>query len=641
MNVIKQVHGKKRPTMQQLRHVKKVLSKQELLLLRIALVGLVIGGVWLGGALTKQFRHQVAAVGGEYVEAVVGAPQLPNPLFASVNDVDLDIVKLVYSGLMRYDETQTLVPDLAKSYDVSDDKKTYTFHLHDTVKWHDDQLFTARDVLYTFDSIQDQQVGSPLLVSFQGVEVSAPDDYTVTFTLAEPFQPFLASLTVGILPEHIWAEIPYEKVKLTKRNLQPVGTGPFRFNKLARDDTGFIFRYELDRNETFYRQPPYLKSFVFQFFGDYVTDLGAIHALRQQKVDGLHFVPSDLRDHVKRKHIAIHTLQLPQYTALFYNQKKQPLLDEVEIREALSFALDKDRIVRESLDNEGKVIYSPLLPGFPGYNESMEKTPYDVAKANELLDEYWERVDADTYREERKAVLFDEAGISTSTLESTTEDTEVTSSTDSEEVVEPVDNRTIAAQIEERLNFELNPAQTFFRKTKDDEVVRLTVVTADTAEYQQAAGLIAGFWQELGIITDIKFIAPRDINREALRERAYDVLLYGIIVGSDPDQFPFWHSSQVSYPGLNLSQYVNRSVDELLDSARETDVEEELQSLYTKIEAVILKDKPVTFLHTPIYRYATTNKLMGIDVQTIFHPSDRFSGVTNWYVKTKGDWGKR
>lgn len=639
MKVIKHVHRGKRPTWQQLKHAKKVMSDRELLALRGALALLLVGLIWTGFLFTASYRAVIPAVGGEYVEAVVGAPQFANPLFASVNDVDLDIVKLVYSGLMRYDEHQTLVTDLAREYSISEDKKVYTFTLRDDVVWHDGEPFTARDVKLTFDLIQDPQVSSPLLVSFQTVNVEVVDDQTVVFTLEEPFQPFLQSLTVGILPEHVWAEIPYERLKLTKRNLQPVGTGPFMFQELARDETGFIFRYQLTRNDSFYRQPPYIKTFAFQFFGDYETDLGAIHALRQQKVDGLHFVPSDLRDQVRRKHIMIHTLQLPQYTALFYNQKRQPLLGEADVRNALTMALDKDRIVRESLDGEGEVIYSPILPGFPGYNDDLEHTPYDVPAANEALDEYWERVDAKDYRSERYETLLAEAtqGFTTSTLE-------IAQGEDSDEqselqVISEEEYQGIISQVNGQLDAEINPAQTFFRKTEDDEIVRLRIVTADTAEYRQAAGLIAGFWQELGVITEIQFVAPRDITREALRERKYDVLLYGVIVGSDPDQYPFWHSSQVAYPGLNLAQYVNRSVDELLVKARETDSVEELATLYRQVEEKILADQPVTFLHTPIYRYATTDKLKGVTIQTIFHPSDRFAGVTGWYVKTRGDWG--
>ncbi|PIT86958.1 MAG: hypothetical protein COU33_00285, partial [Candidatus Magasanikbacteria bacterium CG10_big_fil_rev_8_21_14_0_10_43_6] len=561
------------------------------------------------------------------------------------NDVDVDLARLLYSGLMRFDGDQQLVPDLAISSSLSDDKKTYTFALRQDVTWHDGEPFTARDVAFTFERIQDPVAASPLFLSFQTVKVTVIDEYTIQFTLEEPFQPFLSSLTVGILPEHIWGDIEPGRLRLTKVNLQPIGTGPFQFHKLAKDDTGFIFQYELKRFDGYYNQPPYIQNFIFQFFGVYDTDLGAIQALRQKKVDGLHFVPSHLRDKVQRKHVDIHTLQLPQYTALFFNQKKQPLLEDSKVRTALAYALDKERILRESLSGEGQVIYSPVLPGFPGYTEDIEKTPYSPDEANALLDDVWDRISAEEYRQERKEQieqeLKDERGVVDVIVEETPEEgsREDGSNTDSApEVMSSSTQEEINAASEVQLDAELYAAQTFYRKDDDGNIVSLRLVTADTAEYHQAADLIAGFWQDLGVQVVVSYVDAKDFSRQVLKDRNYDIVLYGIIVGSDPDQYPFWHSSQKEYPGLNLSLYVNRSVDELLVKARETDDQEELETLYSTFQDTILEDMPAIFLHTPIYRYATTDRVHGVTVERIFHPADRFSAVTDWYVKTKGDW---
>ena len=631
--ILRKVHGKSLPSWRQVRHLGKVLSPRERTTLRVAIGALIIGLLWGGTSLTNSYRTQVPAVGGTYTEAVVGTPQLINPLFANVNDVDRDLVKLVYSGLMHYDANQRLMPDLAESFTISEDKKTYTFTLREDVTWHDGEPFSARDVAFTFDLIQDPQVGSPLQVSFQGVDVDIVDERTIAFILDEPFQPFLASLTVGILPEHIWINIPYEQMKLAKQNVQPIGTGPYAFSKLAKDDTGFIFRYELARNAGYYNQPPHIETFAFQFFGDFETDLGAIHALRQQKVDGLHFVPSHLRSQVERKHIVLHTLQLPQYTALFFNQKKQPHLEEEDFRTALAYALDKDRILRESLAGDGRVIYSPVLPGFPGFQDNVEKTPYSTDQANELLDDVFVRVSSEDFRAARKEEIVNELLQQYRDTATSTEEGGIDITSSTEQIIDQA--------AEAQLDDTLNDAQLFYRQTDEEEnpeTIELNLVTADTEEYRSAAGLIAGFWQELGITTNIEYVSPRDISREVLRNRDYDVLLYGIIIGSDPDQYPFWHSSQTAFPGLNLAQYVNRSVDDLLEKARETDSETEAADLFGQFQDKVLEDRPAVFLHTPIYRYATTDRINGIGVERIFHPSDRFANVTEWYIKTKGEW---
>ena len=639
MVVLRRVRKKGTPKRTQLRHITKILSPQEHKIIRWAFVVLVIGLVWVGYNVRSTYRYEVAAVGGTYTEAVVGAPELINPLFASVNDVDVDLTRLMYSGLMKYDANLELVPDLAVSYSLSDDKKTYTFTLRQDVTWHDGESFTARDVAFTFDRIQDPAVASPLRVSFQTVQVTVVDEYTVQFTLEEPFQPFLSSLTVGILPEHIWGDIEPERLRLTKTNLQPIGTGPFQFSKLAKDDTGFIFQYELARFNNYYNQPPFIEKFILQFFGEYDTELGAIQALRQKKVDGLHFVPSHLREKVERKHVNIHTLQLPQYTALFFNQKKQPLLENADVRKALSYALDKERILRESLNGEGKVIYSPILPGFPAYKEDIEKTPYSLEEANKLLDGVWDRISAEEYRVERKETILNELKRERGVVDVVIkQDGEESTNSSTPAVVTTSTMEELEAEADLRLNTELYDAQTFYRKNGDEGIVSISLVTADTAEYRKAADLIAGFWQDLGVQVSVSYVDTKEFSRTVLKDRNYDIVLYGIIVGSDPDQYPFWHSSQKEYPGLNLSQYVNRSVDTLLENARESDDAAEVEKFYREFQDTILKDTPAIFLYTPIYRYATTDRVKGVDIERIFHPADRFAGVTNWYIKTKGDW---
>lgn len=633
------------PSLRQFFHSGRILSVGEKRIVRLSIVTLAIGLVWAGVDVVRAYRVQVAAVGGTYTEAVVGAPDMVNPLFASLSDVDTDIAHLVFSGLMRYDEKQRLVPDMAVGVTVSEDKKTYTFELRRDVLWHDGEPVTADDVIFTFDTIQDQQVGSPLLVTFQGVEVKAIDDYHVQFTLKEAFSPFLSTLTVGIIPKHIWASIPTSQMRLHKDNLQPIGTGPFAFDKLVKDNTGYIYQYLLKRFDRYYRQPPYIQSFVFQFYPTYGNTGGAVEAIREGHVDGISFVPHEQKDKVERKHVVIRNVQLPQYTALFFNEGRNPILQVDSMRTALAHAVDKDRLVHEALRDEGKVIQSPILPGFPGYDAGVTTTPYRIDEANRLLDKISTRIAADTYRTMRHDALLKQwqdqhPDISFATT------TSVGSSTTTVDMVSSTEARAQAeADILVELDAELHAAQTFYRQgivdkksTVPGPFYTLTLVTADTAEYRQAAELISGFWQEVGVQTTVRFVAPKDISREVLKDRKYDVLLYGAIVGSDPDQYPFWHSSQVDFPGLNLSRYANRTADKLLEQARATTSDDERVTAYQKFQTILLADLPAIFLYSPSYRYATSDRVQGISVESIFQPADRFANVTQWYVKTTGRW---
>ncbi|MFH1287041.1 MAG: ABC transporter substrate-binding protein [Candidatus Magasanikbacteria bacterium] len=652
VSLVKRVHGRRLPKIKQFRQLKRILSKKERLIFRVSFLILLSGLVWGGLTLLGNFRTPVPAVGGRYVEAVVGSPQFINPIFSSVNDVDTDIVRLVYSGLMRFDEHQDLIPDLAESYEISEDKKTYTFKLRSDATWHDGEPFTSRDVVFTMDTIQNTQVGSPLFVSFQGVRVEAQDEQTVVFTLEEPFAPFLSSLTVGMLPEHIWFDVLPDRLRLAQKNLQPIGTGPFKYSKFKKDDTGYILSYELERFENYYRAPAFIEEFVFKFFTDYDDIGGAIQALREGAVDGIHFVPSDLREKVERKHVMLHTLQVPEYSALFYNQEKDEVLKEGGLRTALGYALDKDRILRESLGGEGEVIYSPILPGFPGYTPEIEKTSYSTVQANELLDKSWERIDAEEVKKKLRDRLIQEwkennptpapvEGAEEGSVDETVAEGEASTETVEEAVTEEVElseetNKDIEAQVAAMYH----EAQVFYRKNGEDGILELDLVTSDTPEYKHAAELIAGFWQEVGVKTNVRFVPRRDFSREVLKERSYDVLLYGMIIGSSPDQYPFWHSSQIDFPGLNLARYVNRNVDALLEKAREKAGDDEEIELYKKFQDIVLEEKPATFLYTPTYSYVTTDKVSGIDIGRIFHPSDRYAQVTDWYIETKGEWKK-
>ena len=633
LHLVRRVHGKRLPKWKQVTHLKKILSPREYQVIRWSSLLLLIGLVWFGVDLVGRYRVHVAAVGGRHVEAIVGSPELINPLYASVNDVDRDLTRLIFSGLMRYDHRQRVVPDLAASYTVSEDKKVYTFELKKDVTWHDGEPFTARDVVYSIETIQNPLANSPLALSFQGVGVEAIDDYTVQFTLAEPFAPFLSTLTVGMLPEHLLFDISAERLHLHKFNLQPVGTGPFMFKKLAKDETGFIYRYELGRFEQFYRTPAYIEEFIFQFYeGDDAYTRG-IQALREQKVDSIHFVPKDLREKAERKHITLHTLQLPQYTALFFNQDANAALKDKDVRTALTQALRKDRILREAIDGEGQIIHSPVLPGFPGYDADIETVAYAARAANEALDKTWKRVSFEDYKETRREALTEEVVRRFEAIVSST-DAIATSTADTVSSTQAL----IETEVDRVLEEELQEAQTFYRKDDDGNVLALSIVTADTLEYRQASQVIAGFWQDIGVKVSIQYISPKDVPREVLKNRSYDVLLYGMIIGSDPDQYPFWHSSQADFPGLNLARYVNRNADTLLVQARETDEEEAQTEAYKKFQELILAERPAVFLYMPTYTYATTDKLQGFSTTRIFHPADRFADVTNWYVKTKGQW---
>ncbi len=664
IKLMKSVRKRRFPGIRQFLHIGYVFTKKEKIIFFFSLIVFVISLIWSLFIISNNYRLEVPAVSGEYVEGIIGGVQLINPLYAHLNDADQDLTRLIYSGLMRYDEERNLIPDIAVKYTISEDQKIYTFELKQHVVWHDGESMTADDILFTIEMIQDEEVNSPLSIAFQDVSIEKIDDFNITFVLSESFPAFLSSLTVGIVPEHIWQSIPRDQMRLANRNLQPIGTGPFVFEHLIKDDVGFIHRVELKRFEDFYRKAPYLKLFAFEYFNDYEGPNGVITALREQKIDGIHFVPFELREKVRRKNIDLYTLQLPQYTSLFFNLADDTLAEK-DIRMALVKALDKQRIVSDVLENEASVIHGPILEDSLGYGTDITTYDFSVEDANALLDTDWSRISAEEYKTLLKEERLEQAILEikdAQVIESKKEEGEQgiengkeaiidTAISDDENIDEDssevgeedtIDTDEISQRIDSELEQEFNQAQLFYWYPEGGEdklsIMTLKLATVSTPEYIKVAKLIAGYWQDIGIHVTIDLVDAKDLSKEVLKNRDYDVLLYGVIVGNDPDQYAFWHSSQMNYPGLNLSQYNNKDVDVLLEKIRETQDEDELKNKYIELQNALIEDIPAAFLYTPTYTYVLSSKMKGFSIKRISHPSDRLSDIADWYLDTKRIW---
>lgn len=337
--------------------------------------------------------------GGVYREAAVGQPRYLNPILSSASDLDLDITRLVYSSLFKLNQRLELENDLAESYEVSSDQKTYTVRLKTGITWHDDTPFTADDVVFTIRSIQTPDYASPLQSSFQGVEVEKVDDSTVKFTLQQPYALFLNNLTVGIAPQHVWESVPPKNVSLTEQVLKPVGTGPFKFAEITtRRKTGDITNLKLVRNDNYYLDKPYLDEMLFMF---YPTHEEATQALISNQVDGVGFLPLQLADSFKwRASYNIQHLLIPQYFALFFNQNKNDVLADAGIRSSLALATDRDEIVKDALREEADALQLPIPPGIFDFSERFQTPTYnpEAAKQN-LEDAGWKDSDSDGIRE--------------------------------------------------------------------------------------------------------------------------------------------------------------------------------------------------------------------------------------------------
>jgi peptide/nickel transport system substrate-binding protein len=554
----------------------KILSRKELTLTKILIIIIVISFLTLVLNWYLKNSHLVPADGGEYIEGIVGEPRFLNPVLLQDNEVDLDLTRLLFNGLFGYKDNK-LTYDLARRYSISSDQKTYTFYLRRDVFWHDGVKFTADDVVFTIESIQNTEFRSPLYLNFLGLKVSKINDYTVKLELKTPYSPFPSLLTFGILPKHIWEEIPSASSYLADFNFKtPIGTGPFQIKSYKKDSRGVLKSYTFIRNEKFYKKNPYLKAVTVKFYPDTES---ALSALESKNIDGLSSLPSRYHDELKNQEVQIKPLLLPQYTAVFFNDEKKTLFKSIKVKKALALSLDRQRLMKQVLQNQGTIINGPILEGFLGYSRELKKHNFDLKAAAQLLiEDGWQK---DMEKEGAKW------------------------------------------------------AKNVQKDSQDSqkEILEFTLTTIDNPETIAVTSFIKKQWEAFGVTINLVAVKNNTFLNEVIKPRNYEVLLVGQSIGSDPDPYPFWHSSQTIDDGLNLAMYKNIKVDGLLEEARKISNLEERAKKYIEFQNILVEDLPAIFLYRPAYFYLLNKKIRGFEAVYVSSPADRFNNIEGWYIK--------
>ncbi|MBI4281556.1 peptide ABC transporter substrate-binding protein [Candidatus Uhrbacteria bacterium] len=605
-----------------------VLSRTERIILPLLIGTALVSGFFLVVRVAGYEFVRAPKKGGAYTEAIVGSPSLVNPLFALANPTDLDLTRLIYAGILRKDTNGNVVPDLAERFTVSTDQRTYTIRLKPNARWHDGERVTADDVVFTIERIQDPEMKSPLAQSFRGVSVTKIDDATIQITLKEVFAPFIETLTTGILPKHLWYDVPAATASLAEYNLKPVGTGPFRFASFIKDKKGVLKSYTLERFDEYHGSVPYLTELTFKFYPTF--DL-ALAALTKGEVQGIHLIPKQFKEKIPTNEAHAMNLAFPQYTAVFFNQEKNPALKDKRVREALIHAVDRDRIIRDVLRGEATPLASPIIPGMFSGIESPAAPTFDPAKADALLEGAgWKTISRDAYLAKQRA---DAEQAQNKKIEQTKTDAakKQTEKTPNLRDVER-DTPPVIAEKKENVPSEETTALDHYRM-KNGAALTIRLSTIDHPENVQVANIIKEGWEKLGVQVALD-IRGQNFQKDVIQTRDYEALLFGIVVGRDPDPYPFWHSSQRDAAGANLALFANRETDGLLEDARRTNDVGIRAEKYKRFQDIITNELPADFLFTPTYTYLIGNALQGFGVTSIAKPDDRFAQVTEWYVKT-------
>lgn len=344
-----------------------------------AVLGFLVLATSIAGliALQRSYFVTVPAYGGSLTEGIVGKPRFVNPLLA-LSDADRDLTALTYAGLMGLDGDGNLMPVLAEGYTVSEDGTEYTFTLRANAKFSDGTPVTADDVVFTVEKAQDPALRSPELANWANIRAEALDARTVLFTLPKPYTPFLYDTTLGILPARLWRNIPVDEFAFSPLMIEPVGAGPFKIARVTRAKDGTVSAYELAAFKGYATGRPYLDRIVVRFY----KDQGALREAYQRGI-------------VESAHsIAVNGAQRAPYSRVFgafFNGDVNPVLASLPVRQALSLAVDRTKIVNDSLGGFATPLMGPVPPG-----SGIEAFPIPegdgVALATEVLaDAGWER----------------------------------------------------------------------------------------------------------------------------------------------------------------------------------------------------------------------------------------------------------
>lgn len=587
------------PSFKQIKYIKKYLTAKESRILVVCFFLILVSSLWLGGIYYKNHVQTVPARGGEYVEALIGSPKYINPLYSSVNDVDDDLVHLIYSSLFKRDKDGLLVKDLLDSYEVSADGKTYTFKLRPDVSWHNGNALTAEDVVFTFNAIKSPEYKSTLRQSFAGVEIEEVDNLTFKLVLSESYAPFLELLTFGIMPQDLWYQVEPSSASLADLNINPIGSGPYKVKSLIKDKTGIIKSYNLVVNDDYFGKAPLIENLTFKF---YATAKEAIDGLNQGEIQGISYISGQEKTLIKGdKQYDFLQLKMPQLTSVFLNSKENIALSSQEVRQALAMAIDRQKIVDGILFGSARLADGPILSDSFAYNPAIKKYDYAPGLATSALDTAGWKI-TDITKE-----MIDKANVDAG----------------SQEEAVKTKAQTIQAIGEGKW------------RSKDGEYIYIKLTTIERDENSLVAEEIKKYWQAIGVRTEVELLPAFQIQSDVIKTRNFDALFYGQVLGLDPDPYAFWHSSQINYPGLNITSFSDKEVDQLLEDARTSTDKNVRIEKYKKFQEIITNKEPAISLYSPYYTYLQSKQVNGFSVNSIVRSYDRFSNISDWYVKTK------
>lgn len=513
--------------------------------------------------------------GGVFTEGLVGSMGRLNPLLDWNNPADRDVDRLLFSGLVRFDERGLPRADLAESWGVTPDGTVYNFAIRNNAVWHDGTPVTADDVIFTIELMKGAGSLYPQDIKdlWSKVQVTRLNDKNIKFTLPEPYVPFVDYLTFGVLPKHLLESVPPEQLPNADFNIQPVGTGPYKFDHLLIDNSGQITGVVLTLSTNYYGVSPYIEQVVFRY---YPTSAAALDAYKQGDVLSVSRITTDvLGAALEEPNLAFYTSQVPRMSFVLFNlnNPEAAFLQSAKVRRALMLGVNRSYIINIILQGQAVVSNSPILPGSWAYYDGGERFEYNPEAAIALL----------------KAEGY------------------------------------------------VIPAEGGEVRAKDGTPLVFTMMHPDDATHTQIAQTIQAEWAAIGVRVDLQAVPYDQLVLNSLASRGYQAALVDIDFSRtpDPDPYPFWHQAEAT-GGQNYSQWDNRAASEYLEQARVTADYTLRTRLYRNFQVVFARELPALPLFVPVSSYGVDVQVQGAQVASLLYDSsDRLATFASWYLLTR------
>jgi peptide/nickel transport system substrate-binding protein len=465
--------------------------------------------------------------GGEIVEGSIGDATSLIPMITS-DTASSNVQGLVYNGLLKYDKNIKLTGDLAESWEVSPDGLTITFHLRKNVRWQDGKPYTSADALFSYEFMTDPKTPTPYSGDYLKVaKAEAPDPYTFKVTYKEPFAPGLASWGLPQLPAHL---LKGKDVRKSPLNRQPVGTGPYI---LERWDAGS--RIVLKANPDYFEGRPKLDRVTYRIIPDTATiflelrsggiDLSNLDALQYKRQTETKFFQRNFK---KYRYLA------STYSYIGWNMRDKRFQD-VRIRRALSYAINREEIIKGVLLGLGKPATGPLKPGTYWYNPKVKRYAYDPAKAKALLAECgWKDTNGD-------GLLYKDGQPFTFTI----------------------------------------------------------ITNQGNQYRANTGVIVQRRLAQIGIKVELRIIEWAAFLKDFINKGRFEACILAWTIPPDPDLYDVWHSMNAKPGGLNFTNYKNPELDKLLEQQRRIFDPAKRKAVIDRIQEIMAEDVPYTFLYVP------------------------------------------